>query len=70
MDRKGWLLPSAEDDGALRTAWEAGASLVVVPKSLPDGSVRRLLAENGSVVLATIETDLVRLPPQPSRMTQ
>ena len=70
IDRRGWLLPSAEDDGALRTAWEAGARLVVVPKSLPDGSVRRFLAGNGSVVLSTMETDLVRLPPRPSAVSQ
>ena len=70
IDRRGWLLPSAEDDGALRTAWEAGARLVVVPKSLPDGSVRKFLAGNGSVVHSTMETDLVRLPPRPSAVSQ
>jgi hypothetical protein len=67
IDRKGWLLPSPEDESALRTAWEGGARLVVVPRSFPDGSVRRFLAETGSVVLATIETDVVRLqPPAPA----
>jgi hypothetical protein len=70
IDRKGWLLPSADDDGAVRTAWEAGASLVVVPKSSPEGSVRRFLAGNGSVVLATMDADLVRLPPRRSGVTQ
>jgi len=61
MDRKGWVMPSTNDDGALRTAWQAGARLVVVPKTLPHESVRRFLDDNGTTVLSTTETDLIRL---------
>jgi hypothetical protein len=44
IDRKGWLLASFEADEAhLRSAWNGGATFAVVPDSVQDGGVRRLL---------------------------
>ena len=62
IDRKGWLLPSA-DEGAIRAAWDAGARLAVVPKSSTNAAAQRFLAENGSPVLSTLDADVFRLPP-------
>jgi hypothetical protein len=61
MDRKGWLIPSVEDDSAIRRAWETGAKLVVAPKASLGDNVRHFLTENGDVIDSTMETDLVRL---------
>jgi hypothetical protein len=64
IDRKGWLVPSA-DEGAVRTAWEGGARLVVVPTASTDPSVQRFLAENASPVISTLEAGVFRLGPRP-----
>jgi 4-amino-4-deoxy-L-arabinose transferase-like glycosyltransferase len=61
MDRKGWVL-RVEDEGTLQATWEAGAKMVVVPKAALSEGSRRFLADHGTTVLSTIDTDLVRLP--------
>jgi hypothetical protein len=62
IDRKGWLLPSA-DEGAIRASWEAGARLAVVPKSSTNAAARRFLAENANPAISTLDVDVFRLPP-------
>jgi hypothetical protein len=48
MDRRGWLLPSYEaDEVHLRSAWEGGARIAVVPDGVQDAGARRLLNEVG-----------------------
>lgn len=62
MDRKGWVVPSRDDEGAVRAAWQSGAVLVLLPKPLTDERGERFAMQIGVVVLSTLDMDVVRLP--------
>jgi hypothetical protein len=62
MDRKGWVLPSLDDDLAVRDAWQHGATLTFIPKPLTNQKAERFVRASGVVVLSTLDVDVVRLP--------
>jgi hypothetical protein len=62
VDRKGWLLSDAEStEPRVRQAWQAGAKLAIVPRTLQRPDVRQVVSEWGPPVLITPTADVYRL---------
>ena len=63
IDRKGWLLAAHEaDEARIREVWHKGARLAVLLHSFDAPNVRRLLADNGRLVLNMPALEMYRLP--------
>ena len=62
IDRKGWLLGDYEaDEARIRGIWHDGARLAVLLHSFDAPNLRRLLADNGRLVLNTPTLELYAL---------
>ncbi len=63
-DRRGWLLSEAESTGArVREAWQQGATLAIVRRTLTRADVRQVTADWGPPVLESPAFEVYRLPP-------
>jgi hypothetical protein len=64
IDRKGWLYGAHEVSvERARAAWDAGASIAIMPRAVAGDEVRRFLMENGTVIVRTERTEAYRLEP-------
>jgi hypothetical protein len=60
-DRRGWLFPAGEStEPNLRRAWEEGARVVIVDRSLADEAVKRFLDEHATLLAATGDLEALR----------